>query len=71
MIKGTMLTIDDFKNNTVKLITNYNDVTINSVKIWERKKFLGFIPYWSIMKSLDTEIDSWYKVSLNCSPKKP
>lgn len=62
-------TIKDFKNKTVKIITDYSDITINSVEIWERKYFLWIIPYWSLMNSYDTNIGDWYKVSMNCSLK--
>ena len=60
-------TIEDFKNKTVKIITDYSAITVNNIKIWERKYFLWIIPYWSLMDSYDTNIDDWYKVSIDCS----
>ena len=67
MINANPPTIEDFKNKTIKLITDYSDVTVNSVKIWEKKYFLGIIPYWSLMNNYNTDAGDWYKVSLNCS----
>ena len=67
MINANPPTNEDFKNKTIKLITKYSDITIDNIRIWERKYFLWIIPYWSLMNNYNTDVGGWYKASMNCS----